>query len=78
MGGVDANDQLCGYYKVVVGVYYYLHNEGNDADQGSDRGRSSLPKPSKCKKHYNYIFCFLFDLAITDAYILWKSNPASQ
>ena len=50
MGGVDANDQFHGYYKV----------------------------PSKCKKHYKYIFWFLFDLAITNVYIVWKSNPANQ
>ena len=30
---------------------------------------------SKCRKHYKYVFWFLFDLAITNAYILYKSHP---
>ena len=50
MGGVDANDQLHGYYKVQL----------------------------KCKKQYKYIFWFLFNLAILNVYILWKSNLANQ
>ena len=26
----------------------------------------------KCRKHYKYMFWFLFDLAVTNAFILWK------
>ena len=29
---------------------------------------------TKCRKHYKYLFCFLFDLAITNAYILYKTR----
>ena len=49
-GGVDHNDQLCGYYHVRL----------------------------KCRKYYKYIFWFLFDLAITNSYILCRLHTDLQ
>ena len=50
MGGVDHNDQLCGYYNV----------------------------RRKCRKFYKYMFWFVFDVAVTNSYILFHQyveNP---
>lgn len=32
----------------------------------------------KCRKYYKYIFWFLFDVAVTNTYILSKMNPGTK
>ena len=44
MGGVDNNDQLCGYYHVRL----------------------------NCPKYHKYIFWFMFDLVVTNCFILCR------
>ena len=54
---------------------YNQHMGGVDQN---DQLRGYYHMRLKCRKHYKYIFWFLFDLAITNAFILYRTQPGNS
>lgn len=54
---------------------YNQHMGGVDQN---DQLRGYYHVRLKCRKHYKYVFWFLFDLAITNAFILYQTQPGNR
>ena len=66
-------DGTSSVYSCPHSVSYY--NKFMGGVDRNDQLRGYYRVRSKCRKHYKYVFWFIFDLAITNAYILYKSHP---